>query len=908
MPIPAEMRPKPSDGGCGCRNLAKALFPRRPDWEKEPAQGVTSLAATMSLRRSPSKNWRHGPIFAGTASGEVYILDLSEGLGKTEPANEDGVEHDGIRRLNPQHKDSVTDIDTLALDGGSENRAEEAAEFLIGTASKDHTAMLLRMKTEEAPNPAFSNHKIVSRHFLFDYLCFGGGGRRRGARIIPPIDEEVGSVPDSQDVDEGNDQKTCLKFCDVEHITTLTHRKPVKSLRLLGYFEGKEKAASVATCTEDGAILWDLEGHKLMILPIEKKMNPMWTSKTRMEERHVQCQLHTGMAAVRKRRDPRHEADGEKTGGGMTEDDALEQALLFVSGSDENQQGWVAVWGFEGGIIGIIGQKKAGQKKAGRLFYSGDELVERDGQGEDEEEDSLGKFTTVEPLCVYNRSGVMLDIDQCGVSTTFAVQLQAGRETVSMWRTEAVAPGLLVVEPDGPASLLIQPGQERELHHLPHPSKVSHMAVVEDPDGAALVVGCDDGVACVWDLAGDDAGQVYAQLRSLSPIEILLPPFMLLVTAAQVLSFSFGPAVPWNEEIHKPATRVHHFMMLDFKYAVEIDSEKVFWMEMKAICGVIIFFIFSALTTLPQQLERWMLVLVNTQSFKREQSGLGPCHMALTLLESIHGVVRLVMQLVSTVFVVPIIQSCAEAVDCVRPDEESWVSSLLGNPNKSIYLASAPTVLCYRGPHTALTAVLFVIVPFFIVILIPFAAVSGDTRYVPAACLYDSGLWGENGQWRKAATRKATEVHMAFLHVVPKQAFRTQTLELLGKILLPVIATWTTSRPMTQMVLISIIGFGLWLNSILAAPYVERKFCVLVQDVKLFTSCAMLCGAMTVWENDPEAKLPLYILVTSGVWVFCLMMWQLCVIEAQKPFVRRFALPNSEQEAELRDEDMEPAE
>lgn len=40
----------------------------------------------------------------------------------------------------------------------------------------------------------------------------------------------------------------------------------------------------------------------------------------------------------------------------------------------------------------------------------------------------------------------------------------------------------------------------------------------------------------------------------------------------EVLSFSFGPSIPWNKEVHQEATVVHNFMMLDFKYTLVIDQ------------------------------------------------------------------------------------------------------------------------------------------------------------------------------------------------------------------------------------------------------------------------------------------------------------------------------------------------
>ena len=47
--------------------------------------------------------------------------------------------------------------------------------------------------------------------------------------------------------------------------------------------------------------------------------------------------------------------------------------------------------------------------------------------------------------------------------------------------------------------------------------------MVEDSEGPAVVVGCDDGAVYAWDLGGHDKGQIYAEMRSLSPMEVPEP-------------------------------------------------------------------------------------------------------------------------------------------------------------------------------------------------------------------------------------------------------------------------------------------------------------------------------------------------------------------------------------------------
>jgi len=39
--------------------------------------------------------------------------------------------------------------------------------------------------------------------------------------------------------------------------------------------------------------------------------------------------------------------------------------------------------------------------------------------------------------------------------------------------------------------------------------------------------------------------------------EVFLPPFLLIVSALQMVSFAFGPAVPWKKTVKQPAVVTH---------------------------------------------------------------------------------------------------------------------------------------------------------------------------------------------------------------------------------------------------------------------------------------------------------------------------------------------------------------
>ncbi len=39
--------------------------------------------------------------------------------------------------------------------------------------------------------------------------------------------------------------------------------------------------------------------------------------------------------------------------------------------------------------------------------------------------------------------------------------------------------------------------------------------------------------------------------------EVFLPPLLLIVSALQVVSFAFGPAIPWKKTVKQPAVVTH---------------------------------------------------------------------------------------------------------------------------------------------------------------------------------------------------------------------------------------------------------------------------------------------------------------------------------------------------------------
>eukprot|EP00439_Symbiodinium_sp_Y106_P086498 s234_g33.t1 len=313
---------------------------------------------------------------------------------------------------------------------------------------------------------------------------------------------------------------------------------------------------------------------------------------------------------------------------------------------------------------------------------------------------------------------------------------------------------------------------------------------------------------------------------------------------------------------------------LDFKFTVKIDKAMIFWPEMIAIISLILLFLFSAFSGLPSGADSTCRSIQNSPAFKEEmEKGAGLMHFFLKMAKAFTSGVYLLMQLLSTVLVVPICQSIAESINCVRPDDTPWTEILTGNPSNTIYLASAPDVMCFKGNHTILLCAIGLILPFFCdsrfsvlvseYTLVPYAVCAGDAHYVPSSILFDWRVWEKDNTWWKAAERSATDLHLAFLHPNPREVFRTNLLELIAKILLPVVTILLAPSPLIEM----------------------------ISDLKLFTFLTMACGVLTVYLHDPESWIPVYCLFSSGAFVVLLLTFQLSLLHSARFVVHKSLVP-----------------
>jgi len=849
--------------------VKEAIMPKKVEWAKVRRQGVTALCCTTSPHPKCSSLLRAGPIIAGNTEGAMYITDMTR-----------SPEIPPIAPINELHKGAINDVAAVAVEPDEAQDADGEDKnmyvtLLLMTASQDKTAKLVKMRCREVTGPEFFQTPQTETEGLwstFVDVFWRGGGGREAARAARAADNA--KWEESMGIDSTlSEDDPALQYLDHEVMDVVCqHEFPVESVRTLGNSGANYSSANpsnrvtFATGCEAYIGLWSKEGQEITRLYMESAFGPFWNRiLEKRDKRSLACSKITRISVVNREKGSLLFATGIETDSSAIANDRAPGKSL------------VAVWGFERGLVGLT-------KGDGVLHYDEQECLQK--MKETPKPHLLG------PLCMYRTEGTMIDIDQAGHSTTFVCQLLEDKETVNMWDIEAVDPSRLILEPEGPASLLLVPGTEESLEMMNHESSVTDFRVVNDSEGPALVCATEEGTAFIWDLKGDDAGQVYGELRSMKPLEIVMPVIMLFVTVAQVFSFAFGPAIPWKKEVHTQAVVAHQFMMLDFKQTIRIKKEDIFWPEMTIIMALILTFLAFAVCDMPHLMDMAVRRI-------QDMANGGPCQQALRpFLKPIatHGrsLVYLLMQLLSTVLVVPMVQSCAQAVDCVWADEDLTVRDVFfGNYTvDQLHLGAVPTVQCYAGQHLHLVILMWIAVPCYILLLLPYAVCSGDAQYINAKALWDMKIWKPTNAWRLAAKRKATDLHLGFLHPYPSQAFDTLAFELLSKVTLPVVTQWTTSKPLLQMIMVATIGFFLWFFSVLKAPYVERKWCILVQELKCLIFMAMCCGVLTVIIHDPSSYLTIYILAGCFVWTMMAIIIKWCFdskVQVERPVVNVYA-------------------
>jgi len=389
------------------------------------------------------------------------------------------------------------------------------------------------------------------------------------------------------------------------------------------------------------------------------------------------------------------------------------------------------------------------------------------------------------------------------------------------------------MQPQGPASLLVNPKKKKMLLDLKHGSRIMQLKVVEDPDdaqGSSALVGCANGSILLWDLEGVNRGEVYAELRSLTRWEAFLPIALLLVSWMQATSFAFGPEVHWMDEVRLPANYTRRVVLGEIDLFIDIPKYQIFLPLAFTVLTIMVLFLLVVLCALPDHLNHLIYLTQSTRRYRREQSasGLRPMHRLKRLLDLVRSGGRLFLGLCATIWVSPMFKVLAQAVDCVEEGDGK-------------VLHTAPRIRCFEGIHKVIAILIFAITPLYFAFLLPFVGVEGNAQYMKWKKLFFPLSY-----WAQSAHRKATVQDLGPLHPNPDTIFKTLMIDLVAKVLLPIIETELTSRAILQQILICTVGLLVYVTSFLFPPKADRKFCCVVQGLRLFTLCAMLCGMATV--------------------------------------------------------------
>lgn len=697
VPVPAEARAQADEQLSWFGALKQRIAPPQIDWASEEAQGVTCVHFLEDKRT--------GPIICGTAVGGLHVFDIYAAVSGGDRSR-------AVHTLEKVHSGKINHICSTSCPANldEENKQEGVESFVVLSASMDSSAVVSRLQVKAARNPWRPESK-VAKPGLAEIIFFAGGQ----------------PDPVKADAESSFDADHCLEFAGMTKLHVLKHDSPVLESHCLDFdidhsidWTRAHHLVKFITCTRECLWLWSSATDPLMRLSLFTTTNKRLLAEGHLvKDDAVDCESHSRFTVVSQRTEVEESRGVSKL---------RIDALLFVIGTQRKTDEELAsdtatseecthtgVWGLRDGVVGT-------KDARGALVFNEDMQREFCQRGSDSKVASHAR-TDVEPLCVYARPSTLIGVDPSEGSAQFVAQWRPTLSVVDLWDLQAVKPGKLVVEPDGPASLLVTPGNTNTFLQLSQTSNVADMIVAKDEAGyPVLVIGRDDGAAVEWDLVGDDRGQIIAQLRSLKPLELLVPVILLCTTTIQMFSFAFGPAIPWEAGVHEKATFVHRVTVFDFKCMVTIHKELVFWPEILIIVALISMFIATSFLGLDELTDHLVAKCTNWKRFRSEGNRMGPAHLVMKAVSVARSAIYGFMQLAATLLVVPIMKAAAAAFHCS------------GDP---AVVHFAPTVHCWEGPHLKLTILLAILLPAFMYTLLPNATVGGDSRYVPSTSLFD---------------------------------------------------------------------------------------------------------------------------------------------------------------------------
>lgn len=205
------------------------------------------------------------------------------------------------------------------------------------------------------------------------------------------------------------------------------------------------------------------------------------------------------------------------------------------------------------------------------------------------------------------------------------------------------------------------------------------------PKDSVLISGCEDGCAYMWDLCGADRGQIFAEARSLMAFELVYPPLEVIITAVQLIKFAFRPPDDDADDT-KTATQMHHVALLKY-FKFDCSRETLFIPELTVVCGFMVVFLLIALFGLDEVMDRVVARAHDMPMYKAERLSFSPAHLLVKFLNFVRNFTYLIMQLGSTILVVPMVQIIAGAAHC---SESTHFGRLCVRPEVKICVAAKP--------------------------------------------------------------------------------------------------------------------------------------------------------------------------------------------------------------------------
>jgi len=377
------------------------------------------------------------------------------------------------------------------------------------------------------------------------------------------------------------------------------------------------------------------------------------------------------------------------------------------------------------------------------------------------------------------------------------------------------------------------------------------------------------------------------------------------------LSFGFSHPVKWPHVVHAPLIAIGHFVLLDLT-AWRFDMSVVYIPELFCNLALVALFNLFVLFDVDGRVHRCIYKMRNTDVFKemreRAAKATSPqCHWIHRITDALmdlrlngsstwlssgafFGLVRVltlssylvsqVKWLCSTILVVPILRKAVSTFDCQERD--------------GVYYSSyAPNTECFQGDHLILCVGVVLLVPPFLFFVLPYAVVDGDSQFCPRCSTFNWRVWHDDNHWRASAQRKATRVDLGFLRPHPQFAFSSRLVDLVQKVLLPLIfmplfGRHFGERAQIQMPFAAVLALWVVYCTIQNPPMLQLKQQRVVLCIKLFILAVMSTGLLTaIVDNETNfISLVLLFCLTSAIFVY--MMYGLFTIPLQTRSRRRW--------------------